>query len=235
MLDGFFDLVAEVHGLVVIVQAEVGGVGGVDFPARGRDGHALLAGFDVAVADAELHVVHVGVVDADRRVEVVGVLVARRVVADGLAFGVFALELVAALADVEVAARDLVVVEDIRIRLAELARTRHHELAVILVDQELHVFAEASGRVESGDSLLVGLAALELGGQVCFGAVAAVVEPGGELGGAVFAHVAVLELAVAEQADLVAAEITILLVKKAHRYSFPAGECMLRGAVCLQY
>ncbi len=43
--------------------------------------------------------------------------------------------------------------------------------------------------------------------------MASLTEPGRELGSALLAHVAVLELLVAEQADLVSAEITILFVK----------------------
>ena len=184
----------------------------------------MLTGLDVTVADAEFHVVHVGVVDADRGIEIVGILIARRVVADRLAFRVFLFELGPALADVEVAARGLAEVKNVRIRFAEPARAGDHEFPVVVVDEELHVLAEAAGRAECRHGLPVRLAALELGCQLCLRAVAAAVEPGGELGRAVLAHVAVLELAVAEEADLVAAEVAVFLIKKAHSHSFLIGD-----------
>ena len=221
VFDRFFDLVAEVDGVVVGLDAKAGRHPHIHAPAGGRAIHAALAGLDVAVGDAELHVVDVGMVDADRRVEVVGILVAGRVVADALALGVFGLELGAALADAQIAAARLGEVKNIRIVLLVVVGGGDHELPVDLIDHKLGVFAQFPGRAKSCNRRLIGFARLQLLGEGLFGAVAALVKPGRELGRAVLAHIAVLELPIAQKPDLVSTKIAVFLVKESHSRSFP--------------
>ena len=81
-------------------------------------------------------------IDVDDAVDVVLVLIARRIVADAVAFRVRGLLLVFVFINVDVAAGNLIEGKDIRIFRRVVTGRRDHERAVVLVKQQLFVRTE---------------------------------------------------------------------------------------------
>ena len=155
----------------------------------------------------------------DRHVEIVGILIARRVVADFLSFGVLALELMLALVDIERAARHLGKVHDIRVDAAPVACARSQPLPLVLIEVDLHVAADGLGRVKRSDLLFVGFTVCKLLFDLLDRTSTAIAKERGELVCAILAQIAILQLAVAQKPDLVTAYVTVFLVKQSHKYA----------------
>lgn len=83
----------------------------------------------------------------------------------------------------------------------------------ILVQQHLGTLTQSTGGAERGYPGLIGLPVGQLLLDLRHRALAAVAEPGGELGGTFLAQIAVLQLAVAQQPDLAAADRAFLFIK----------------------
>ena len=117
------------------------------------------------------------------------------------------------LVDVQIASGYLGVIQYVRIGLGKVAGRCDHELLGVLVKQDLGPVAERLGRMERRDRVLVLLAVGKLFLDLSYRRTASLAEPGRKLGCAVFAEITVLELPVAEQADLLSAYITEFLGK----------------------
>ena len=154
---------------------------------------------------------------ADDRMEFVGILISRRIVADGLSGAVGSSDLGSVLLDVEVTALRLREIENVRVRGGNIFCRSNHELSCIVVDQELRAcIAESSRRVKRCDRALVLLTISQLLVNIRFRAVTTLGKPRGKFACAVLTHVRVLELFVAQKTDLIAAKITEFLIKKSH-------------------
>ena len=165
---------------------------------------------------AELDLVEIRIVDIDDDAEIIIIGIVGRDEADVFAVLILPLDLMAGFIDVEMAARHVAVRKHVRVGGDQIAGGGHHELAGILIEQDLRVVADGPGRVEGGDGRFVGLAVIELGLDLSLCAVPALAEPGRELERAVLAHVAVLQLFVAQQSDLPAAEVAEFFIEKTH-------------------
>ena len=87
---------------------------------------------------------------------------------------------------------------------------------MFLVYQHLPTLAVGAGDAELGGSAPVLFPVSKLLFDVLHRGVAALAEPRRELFRAVLAEIAVLELAIAEQADLLAADVAVLFIKQSH-------------------
>ena len=178
--------------------------------------HACFAGVHRAAVEVKRHIVKIRVVDAHRHLEIVGILVARRIVAHGLAVH-GALHLAAVLADVQITAGRLRKIEDIGVAGRKVTAPVHREFARAVVDIELGAaLAEGARAVERRRLCLIFFTVGKLLFYLLHRGMTAFVEPRRKLFGAVLAEIAVLELAVAEQADFVAANVAIFFIKKSH-------------------
>ena len=155
----------------------------------------------------------------DGEVHVVVYVVARRVVAFPVAFGVLAIDFGAGLANLRIAPGDLGEVHHVRVRIAPPRRGGDDEALRVLVEEHLGVATERARRVEPRDAVLVRLAVIELLADLFDRRAPALAEEGGELLGALFAQVAVFKLPVAEQADLPSADIAALLLEDLSKQS----------------
>ena len=104
---------------------------------------------------------------------------------------VLALELRAALIDVEIAARHVRKIQNIRVGLRKISGSRHHEFPRVLVKKHFGVRAECSGRMEGRHPFPVLLPIGKLRLDLLDGAAAPVREPRRELFGTVFAEIPV--------------------------------------------
>ena len=170
----------------------------------------------MAVGDGPAHPVKVRMIDKSLHTERVGILIARRIIADRLAFRVLGHQFMAVLVDVQIAAGDLPELQDIRVGLGKLRGGCHHEFLRILIDQQAGIFPDAARRMEGRNRFPVLLPIGQLLGNFLFGTLPSLTEPGGELCGTVLAHIPVFQLFVPEQADFRAAEIACFLVKQSH-------------------
>ena len=146
----------------------------------------------------EAHFVKVRVVDENGDVEIVGVFIARRVVADLLAVLILPHKLRAALVNVEITAGHVCKVQNIRVCLSQISCSCYHKFPRVLVKKHFGVRAECSGRVEGRHPFPVLLPIGKLRLDFFDGAAAPVRKPGRELFGTVFAEIAVFQLAVAK-------------------------------------
>ena len=89
----------------------------------------------------------------------------------------------------------------------------------ILVQNHLGALAQSAGGVKRRHFLLVGLPILQLGLDVLHGTLPPLAEPRGELSRTVLAAVSVLQLAVAQQPDITAADGALLFVKQFSKQS----------------
>ena len=169
-----------------------------------------------AVVEAEAHLVKIGVIDGNDDVKVVGILIAGRDVADFLAVRVLAHLLGAALVDVHAAAGQRRVVQNIRVGVRQVAGAGDGEPAVLLVQQKLPVLTVGAGGAELRRPFPVLLTVGKLLLDLAYGGVAALAEPRRELFRTVLAEIAVLELAIAEQADLLTADVAVFFIKQSH-------------------
>ena len=158
-------------------------------------------------------------IDGDVDVEVIGVFITRGIVVLILAIGIFVSQFIPCFVDVQTAASDVSEIQHIRIGLSPVSGGGDHKLARILVQQHFGTLAKGTGGVELGDFLLIGFSVGQLLLDLCHRALAAVTEPGRELFGALLAQVAVLQLPVAQQSDLFAADIAILFAEKSHKFN----------------
>ena len=138
------------------------------------------------------------VVDEYGDVKIIGVFIARRIVADLFAVLILALEFRTALVNIKIAAGHVCKVQNIRVGFHEISGPCHHEFPRILVKKHFSVRAECSGRMECRDLFLILLPVGKLCPDFFDGAVAPVREPRGELSGAVFAEISVFQLAVSK-------------------------------------
>ena len=161
----------------------------------------------------EADLAEIGIVDVDHDVEIVGI---------GIPFGIEALplsilipvfDLRPALVDVQLAAGHIGEGQHIRIGLLPISGGGDHKQTRILVQQHLGTLTQSTGGAKRGYLGLIGLPVGQLLLDLRHRALAAVAEPGGELGGAFLAQIAVLQLAVAQQPDLAAADRAFLFIK----------------------
>ena len=155
----------------------------------------------------------------DHDIEIIGVGIATGREALALTFGVPVLDLRLALLDIQLAAGHVGKRQHVWVGLLEISGGCHHEEAGILVQQHLGALSQGSGHAKRRDLLPVCLPVGQLLPDFLHGALAAVTEPGGELGGAAFAQIAVLQLAVAQESDLTAADRTLLFFKQLSKES----------------
>ena len=214
----FLDLIAQAHIFLVFIEAPVCAEGDsrtAHTPARGSSGHGLLAGADRTGIQQELHIVKVGVIDPHGTVEVIGILVAGRIVAHLLA--VLRLFLLGtALVDVQIHIQHLIQANNIRVGGRIVSGIAHHESPGILIQDDPVVLADASGGIKGSERLLVLLPVGELLLNLLHRAASAFGKPWRKLRRTVLAEISVRKLPVSQKANLLAADITVFLIKKSH-------------------
>ena len=208
-------------GIQLILQLPVFGIEhGVEGLAEHEAPAALpLGGLQLQgiAVEAEADVVDVlAAHDHQLYIELVAVLIPGRIEADLLALGVLLLQLPAALPDVAVAGGHMGKLQDVGVGLLVVGGGGDHEGVgdlTLELDIELLMLAEDQVMVPGLELPAVLLTGGQLTLDLLHGGVSALVEPGGELSGALLAAVAVLQLLVTQQSDLAAAEVTYLFLK----------------------
>lgn len=138
------------------------------------------------------------------------------------------LELAPVLVHVQTAAGELGVIENIGILRRQIPRPRHGEPAVRVVKEHAPLLAQLLRDPELRRFLPILLAIGKLSLDLVHRGVPPLRKPRREPSRAGFAAVAVLQLTVAEQPDLFAADIAVFLIKKSHCY-------LLSEAGCVRY
>ena len=128
--------------------------------------------------ELEAYFVKVRVVDEYGDVEVIGVFIARRIVADLLAVLILAHEFRTALVNIKIAAGHVCKVQNIRVCLLQISCSCYHKLSRVLVQKHLGVRAERPGGVERRNLLPVFLTVGKLRLDLLDGAAAPVGKPG---------------------------------------------------------
>ena len=150
----------------------------------------------------------------DHTVEFIGVLIAGRVIADGFSVLILCFQLIAVLLDVAFKADEGRSVNDIRIPFGQLIPLCHSKgTGGVIDDEKLIAVSVAAAFLKGGYSLLIFLPIGQLRFDISQSGMTSVIKPGRKLPRAVFAEIAVLQLAVAQQTDLLPADITSFLIK----------------------
>ena len=153
-------------------------------------------------------------IHVDVELEVVFVFIARRIVADGLAFGILGVEFVLVFLDLHGHVPDIGEADQIRIGFFPFRiEIGYDEASVRFVDVELVVIADDPGRIEGSQFLLVLFPVFQLFLDGVHAGPLSSGKPWRELRSAVLAHVSVIQLAVAQKLDFLAADVADLFIE----------------------
>ena len=177
---------------------------------------SAVAAVGAVVGQLELDLAEIGRVDVDLDREFVCILITGRGVGNALALGIGTVNLRAVLLNLKAGVLNLRKRDDIGVLLAEIIAAAHDKAALRIVDIDLGFSAEGTHGIEAVQVLAVLLAVGNLLLDILDGGFFSAGKEGRKLLNTARAHIAVLDLAVAEQADLLAADIAIFLVKKSH-------------------
>ena len=180
-VDRGLDLVTAIHALIVLIDLISENIearaGNAPAAALSRI-HRLFTDLDAAVRKSKFHLVKIGMVDADDRVEFVRVFITRRIVADRMSVAVGSSDLGSMLLHIEVTANRLREIQNIRVRRVDIFCRGNHELSGIIVDQELRArVAESSCGIKSSHGRLILFTIFKLFIDVCLCAVTALGKP----------------------------------------------------------
>ena len=134
----------------------------------------------------------------DHNIKIVGIRISPGGKAVPLPLGIGVLDLGSAFLNVQLASRHIGKSHHVRVGFFQISGSGNHEQPGVFIQQHLGALAQGAGGAESGNLLPVGFPVGKLLPDLVHRALAAVAEPGRELGGAVFAKVAVFQFAVAQ-------------------------------------
>ena len=167
----------------------------------------------------KLDIGEVGRIDGEIHGDLVAVVVARGIVGYALALAVLSVDLGAVLLNLIAGVGYLRKIDQVGVLGAVVALPADDKFSLCVVDIYLRSAAVNAVGAEAVEVLPVLLPVSELLLDVLDSRFFSAREEGRKLAGALAADVAVLYLAVAEQTDLLAADIAIFFVKKSHFYS----------------
>ena len=170
---------------------------------------------------AEADLVEIRMMDGDDHIKGVAEVEVRGLIADFIAVFILLHALRATLIQVNAAARYIRKIQHVRVRCGKRARRGNHKLARVLVEQHLGPVAQRACDVKRSHSIHIALAVFQLRTDLLHRAFASIRKERRKLCFAVFAKIAVFQLAVAEQTDFFATDAAILLIEQSHSFDPP--------------